>query len=213
MTNEKKSFTVLVEGNIGVGKSTFLEYFKQFESVELMPEPVEAWQNLNGANMLELVYADTKKWAFSFQSYALLLMLENHLKPTEKKIKIMERSLYSAHHCFIELLTHYKHIEKEERAVLHKWHEFVTTQFDVLPDLIIYLRAAPSIVFERMKKRARSEERNVTTDYIEQLHIRHEDWLMRPCGNDIPVVVLDASLEADEMKREYEKCARIMKLL
>ncbi|XP_031639136.1 deoxynucleoside kinase-like, partial [Contarinia nasturtii] len=116
----KRPFTVLIEGNIGVGKSTFLQYFKQYETVEVIPEPVDAWQNLNGSNMLDLVYKNTEKWAFPFQSYTMLLMLENHLKPTEKAIKIMERSLFSAKHCFIEVLTQCEQIKNEERSILNK---------------------------------------------------------------------------------------------
>lgn len=51
-TANQKLFTVLVEGNIGSGKTTFLEHFQQFEDVTLLTEPVEAWRNLRGWNLL-----------------------------------------------------------------------------------------------------------------------------------------------------------------
>lgn len=47
-----KPFTVLVEGNIGSGKTTFLEHFQQFEDITLLTEPVEEWRNLRGWNLL-----------------------------------------------------------------------------------------------------------------------------------------------------------------
>lgn len=47
-----KPFTVFVEGNIGSGKTTFLEHFRQFEDITLLTEPVEAWRNLQGWNLL-----------------------------------------------------------------------------------------------------------------------------------------------------------------
>lgn len=47
-----KPFTVLVEGNIGSGKTTFLEHFQQFEDITLFTEPVEEWRNLRGWNLL-----------------------------------------------------------------------------------------------------------------------------------------------------------------
>jgi deoxyadenosine/deoxycytidine kinase len=37
-----------VEGNIGSGKSTFIEYFKDSPNVDLIPEPVGMWKNVNG---------------------------------------------------------------------------------------------------------------------------------------------------------------------
>lgn len=49
-----RPFTVLVEGNIGSGKTTFVEHFKQFEDISLLTEPVEEWRNLRGWNLLVL---------------------------------------------------------------------------------------------------------------------------------------------------------------
>lgn len=49
----KKPITILVEGNIGAGKSTFLDYFLQYEdNFQILPEPVDQWRNFNGVNLL-----------------------------------------------------------------------------------------------------------------------------------------------------------------
>lgn len=45
-------FTVLVEGNIGAGKTTFLNHFRKFEDVCVLPEPLQKWQNVKGVNLL-----------------------------------------------------------------------------------------------------------------------------------------------------------------
>lgn len=47
-----RPFTVIIEGNIGSGKTTFLNHFKKFESVCLLSEPVELWRNCAGHNLL-----------------------------------------------------------------------------------------------------------------------------------------------------------------
>ena len=53
-------FTVLIEGNIGSGKTTFLNHFAQFQDkICLITEPVEKWRNLAGVNLL--VRAQLKK--------------------------------------------------------------------------------------------------------------------------------------------------------
>ena len=41
-----------VEGNIGSGKSTFLQYFRESENVEIATEPVDLWKNVRGHNTL-----------------------------------------------------------------------------------------------------------------------------------------------------------------
>lgn len=47
-----RPFTVIVEGNVGSGKTTFLEYFSKYPEVCVLAEPVESWRNLNGHNLL-----------------------------------------------------------------------------------------------------------------------------------------------------------------
>lgn len=39
----RKPFVVAVEGNIGSGKSTMIDYFKRFADVQAHPEPVDKW--------------------------------------------------------------------------------------------------------------------------------------------------------------------------
>ena len=87
-------------------------------NLKVLTEPVHLWRDLNGANLLDLMYADPAKWAYPFHSYVQLTMLQNHLEiaqhglgvndntPTsdEHFISIMERSLFSARYCFVENL-------------------------------------------------------------------------------------------------------------
>jgi deoxynucleoside kinase len=111
-------------------KNMKLDILKQSNvNLKIIPEPVHLWQNLNGNNLLDLMYHDPEKWSFPFHSYVQLTMLQNHLELLnnnidDKKIKqnddkenqnmtksgksdelfinIMERSLYSARYCFVE---------------------------------------------------------------------------------------------------------------
>lgn len=48
----KQPFTVFIEGNIGAGKTTFLNYFRKYEDVCLHAEPVDKWRNVQGINLL-----------------------------------------------------------------------------------------------------------------------------------------------------------------
>lgn len=54
-SNNKAPYTVFVEGNIGSGKTTFLNHFRQFQDVCLMTEPVENWRNLNVSQFLTML--------------------------------------------------------------------------------------------------------------------------------------------------------------
>lgn len=76
-----KVLQVIVEGNIGSGKTTFLNIFANSSSITkiedrpfIVPEPIEAWRNVNGQNVFQLLAEDTKRWCFTFQSYVQLTM-------------------------------------------------------------------------------------------------------------------------------------------
>lgn len=50
-----KPFTVFVEGNIGSGKTTFLNHFAR-PDVDLLSEPVDMWRNVEGHNLLVSIF-------------------------------------------------------------------------------------------------------------------------------------------------------------
>ena len=95
MTSDyKHPYTIVIEGNIGSGKTTFLEHFlKNHASKQIIGEPVEKWQNCQGHNLLKLMYEDPVKWGMLFQTYVQLTMAQEHTSPTDKEVRIMERSL------------------------------------------------------------------------------------------------------------------------
>ncbi|XP_034488062.1 deoxynucleoside kinase isoform X1 [Drosophila innubila] len=204
---DTQPFTVLIEGNIGSGKTTYLNHFLKVEKdVCLITEPVEKWRNVNGVNLLAKMYEDPKKWAMPFQSYVTLTMLQAHTQPTNKKLKIIERSIYSSRYCFVENMYRNGSLELGMYNTLQEWYKFIEQSIHVQADLIIYLRTTPEVVFERMRERARSEESCVPLKYLQELHELHEDWLIhqrRP--QQCKVLVLDADLNLENIGSEYQR--------
>lgn len=72
---------ISIEGNIGSGKSTFVEELKRNihnERMCFLEEPVDIWNTIvdkDGITMLENYYKDSKKYAFSFQMMAYISRL------------------------------------------------------------------------------------------------------------------------------------------
>lgn len=46
------TINVAVEGNIGSGKTTFLDYCAGRKNLTVHPEPIEKWRNVRGENLL-----------------------------------------------------------------------------------------------------------------------------------------------------------------
>ena len=69
---QSKKVSIIVEGNIGAGKSTFLKLLSSALDIQPVFEPHDKWQNIGGENLLENFYQDTQRWAYSFQTYAFV---------------------------------------------------------------------------------------------------------------------------------------------
>lgn len=199
--NEKfqKKINVVVEGNIGCGKSTLLKYFENADDIHIVQEPVNKWSNLGGANLLQLMYHDPEKWLFAFQSYAMLTFLQNEHQNTEKRIRIVERSIHSAKNVFFKS----SKMDSVHSNVLNEWYEFVSERFSVKVDLIIYLRASPMTSLQRIIRRGRLEEGGIDLKYLEMLHKLHDEWLLK--NSSTVVLVLDADLDRDLIINEYHR--------
>lgn len=132
----------------------------------------------------------------------------------------MERSIYSTRFCFGEALLLDGKIEKAAYDVFIKWFEYAEKCVRNQIDLIVYVRATPEVVYERIQKRNRAEEKSVPFEYICRLHDLHEQWLAQSANNNnnknyesilpvtssgIPIFILDANLPSPSILREYER--------
>jgi len=201
----QKKFTIAVEGNIAAGKSTLLERLQDMPGgAQIVVEPVEKWQTLvpgDDGNIMARMYRDPKRWAYLFQSYVLLTMMDAHETPQTKRLRVMERSVYSARHCFIENLRKSDPplIDDLEYEVYKQWFNWLMERQPPNVDLIVYLRTTPDTCMDRLKIRGRSEEEDVPMSYLEALHARYEDWLIDnpdQHSDGVPVLVLDGNKDA-----------------
>ena len=101
---QKKRLTFCVEGNISVGKTTFLqrianETLELRDLVEIVPEPINKWQDVgpDHFNILDAFYAEPQRYAYTFQNYVFVtrVMQERESSGGVKPLRLMERSVFS----------------------------------------------------------------------------------------------------------------------
>ena len=169
--------------------------------MDILPEPVSKWQNLNGTDLLDLVYRYPERWATTQESYVQLTMLEEHVR-NEAVFKAMERSIHSARHVFNEYFYQNRQTKFVEYALLDSWYRFLNnedlTGFNLEADMIcknlfiflfsfnltfnlgisVYLQTDPETAYQRAVSRGRPEEATLQKEFLYGIHRLHEDWLI-----------------------------------
>ncbi|KAK3135495.1 hypothetical protein QOZ80_5BG0419670 [Eleusine coracana subsp. coracana] len=191
--SQKKRLTFCVEGNISVGKSTFLqrianETIELRDLVEIVPEPVDKWQNVgpDHFNILDAFYAEPHRYAYTFQNYVFVtrVMQERESQSGIKPLRLMERSVFSDRMVFVRAVHEANWMNEMEISIYDSWFDPVVSSLPgLIPDGFIYLRASPDTCHKRMMHRKRSEEGGVTLEYLQGLHEKHESWLLPSKGS------------------------------
>ena len=194
---------ILLEGNIGAGKSTVGRLLKASSRFDFIEEPVDQWQGGYASNLLDMFYHDMERWSFTFQILAFVTRAKTWqeiLARTEHSRVVLERSIFTDRHVFATSMHQIGAMSETEWQVYCGLWDFLSTNYCVEPDAIVYLRTPAEECLERIKERDRSEEVGIELDYLKQLEDLHDAWLL-----DHPqAVVLDGNKRwtADQV---YEK--------
>lgn len=177
---------ISIEGNIGAGKSTFLENLESHLGKQsgwiFLREPVHIWDTIcdqNGETILSKFYANPEKYAFSFQIMAYttrLHELKRVLKENPDCIGVIcERSLAADKHIFAKML----HADGLIDDVMYDIYERYFSEYEGNFTLngMIYVEADPDVCYQRVAKRSRDGESNIALDYLQKCHEYHSKWI------------------------------------
>ncbi|XP_065897293.1 deoxyguanosine kinase-like [Dysidea avara] len=158
---------VLVEGNIGVGKTTLCRELADRLKYKMFCEP--ATEN----PYLAKFYSNPKKYALQLQLWIFNQRCHTYVDAMEHVAKtgggaILDRSVYSD--CvFANVGRNEGYINKEGYAVYEKLRNEVLQKLSP-PNCVIYLSTTPEICHERVGIRGRDCESGLPLDYLAALH-------------------------------------------
>ena len=216
---------ISLEGNIGAGKSTFLENLESHLGKQsgwiFLREPVHIWDQIcdqNGETILSKFYANPDKYAFSFQIMAYttrLHELKRVLKENPDCIGVIcERSLDADKHIFAKML----HADGLIDDVMYDIYERYFSEYegDLTLNGMIYVEAEPEVCFQRVAKRSRDGESNIALDYLQKCHEYHCKWIQHTetkvltlnVNDDVEVSVLQGKMrnwlyDAESFLRQF----------
>lgn len=202
---------ISIEGNIGVGKSTFINIIKnKLIECDFVDEPVDKWKNIkdeSNKNILQAYYDNFSRWALTFQNLTLitrLISLENAILNGQNKCIFLDRSIDTDKNIFEKLLFADGQINLMEHQIYNLYYNYINNSIlNKYNNKIfyIYLRCSPEKSMERIKKRNRPEEQSIQLEYLTKLHNYHDEWLC-PLESELKsnLIVFDCNedFESDE---------------
>lgn len=174
---------VVIDGNIGSGKTTQLGLLEQ-KGWRVRREPIDRWP-------LEEFYKDPKRWAFYFH-----MVILQTLRPVRtSETVIYERSLLSSRWVFWPVLLKNGTVTPLEDETYGKFYD----HYVWYPDVYIFLSKNLDLTWEHIQKRHQAGDGGISREYLAELGEEYQKMIKNvPCR----VHVVNANRSVDEIHEE-----------
>ncbi|MEO8822578.1 MAG: deoxynucleoside kinase [Ginsengibacter sp.] len=173
---------ITIEGNIGAGKTTLAHMLSKHYNARLILE--EFAEN----PFLPKFYENKQQYAFPLE---LFFMAERY-----KQLKDLLQTKDLFHHITISdylftkcLLFAKVNLAEQEFLLYQKLFDIINPQL-IQPDLLIYLHAPISKLKENIKKRNRSYEQSISSDYLFSLQETYTQYIRQ---HQVKTLFIDVS--------------------
>lgn len=170
---------LVVEGVIGVGKTTLARMFQKDSAGQLVLEVFEENPFLSD------FYGDRARYAFQTQIFFLLSRYHQQRQLVAVPPPIISDYMFDKDRLFAQV-----NLEGDELDTYYSVQEALAENVRV-PDLVIYLRASTETLLNRITARDRPYERNMDPHYIDSLRVAYEQFFATYTA--APVLVVDTN--------------------
>lgn len=177
---------IVIEGNIGGGKSTVLSMISTKTRLPIFLEPVDTeW-----TEGLKLFYSDHARWGFAFN---LKVLMTYHQWRNNRFKALYERCPMSSKCVFSQLQYESGLMTKFENDLYQQYYDNLAWE----PDVVIYIRTPPEVCHQRMNSRGRECEANVPLDYLQKVHDKYEELCKVIDQKQIKLHIVDGNQDMD----------------
>jgi deoxyadenosine/deoxycytidine kinase len=173
---------IVVEGPIGVGKSTLAEALAKRLGARTVLEAVE--EN----PFLPAFYLDREKYAFQTQLFFLLSRFRQQQELSQPELfaqATVSDYLFAKDRIFAQLT-----LDPQEYLLYQRVYDLLGGRV-VRPDLVIYLQARLDVLLARIRKRGREFERRFDPQYLGELATAYNDFFFH--YDETPLLVVNSS--------------------
>jgi deoxyadenosine/deoxycytidine kinase len=164
---------IAVAGNMGVGKTTMVEFLHRRYGFEPVYEP------FMDNPYLDDFYKDMKSWSWHSQIYFLTHKFRLHMELNASEgTVVQDRTIYEDAEIFCTNLHNNKNIAERDYQTYMELYRTMKTALQP-PDLMIYLRCSVRAIRRRIRGRGRASEQDIPVTYLRNLNKLYEGWFER----------------------------------
>ncbi len=192
---------IVIEGNIGVGKTTFCRKLQEKYDARLILE------QFSENPFLPFFYENPERHAFSVE---LFFMTERHRQLQEELIQgdLFNQQIISDYIFIKTLLFAKNNLNEEEYRLFNRLFHVLNAHFKK-PDLVVYLHRPVPNLLHQIKKRGRSFEMEINTTYLENIQKAYFDFFKMDPEYPILVVGID-DLDFEKDNNAFELLNKLL---
>ncbi len=171
-----------IEGVIGVGKTTLAKALAAGAGARLVLEEVE--EN----PFLERFYSDPRR--FAFQTQVFFLLSRYRQQEVLRQGDLFSSTIITDYIFAKDRIFAYLNLDDQELALYERLATALEANIPT-PDVVIYLQAATDVLVERVAKRGRPYEEDMTREYLSRLNESYNHFFFHYRAS--PLLVVDAN--------------------
>ncbi|WP_155283732.1 2-amino-4-hydroxy-6-hydroxymethyldihydropteridine diphosphokinase [Capnocytophaga felis] len=184
---------IAIEGNIGSGKTTLSTKIAEDFDARLILE------RFSDNPFLPKFYENPKQYGFTLE---MSFLTERYQQMSEQltQTNLFQPFIVSDYDIFKSLIFSQVTLTEDEFALYRKLFYILYNQI-IKPDLYIFLYQNTDRLIENIKKRGREYEKNISKEYLNQIHHGYLDFIQK--NNDIRSLIIDVT-ELDFVKNQSD---------
>ena len=175
---------IAVEGPIGVGKSSLAEILGQELSSRVILDERPQENPFLGA-----FYRDRRRHAMSVQLFFLLQRYAQQGELAQGDLfsrgGVVTDYIFAKDRLFATL-----NLSQDELTLYDRIYQMLKVR-TVTPDLIVYLQARTDVLLDRIRRRARPEEKPIRPEYVQEVAQAYADFFFN--YNEGPLLIVNGS--------------------
>jgi len=178
----KQKRYIVVEGPIGVGKTTLAGMLADELQAKLIRERVE--EN----PFLKRFYEDPEKNSFSTQLFFLLTRYQQQRDLAQQELfnqTTVVDYLFAKDRLFAQV-----NLDSDELSLYRQLFALLDARIPK-PDLVVYLEARLDVLLARIRKRAKDYEQRITPSYVEKVAEAYREFFFN--YDETPLLVVNCS--------------------